>query len=76
MNRKLRCSKRQAMKINSKLFNDSAYSVLHKHRLTAREEQYIQKACRKYGGIILTAHEAAMHYMLGIPLLHEKVGTT
>lgn len=64
------------MKINSKLFDDSVHNILQNHRLTAREEQYIQKACRKYGGIILTAHEAATRYMLGIPLLHEKVSTT
>ena len=76
MNRKLRCTKRQAMKINSKLLDDSVSSILHNHRLTAREAQYIQRACLRYGGIIIAAHEVAMRYMLGIPLANEKAVTT
>ena len=46
MNRKLRCSKRQAKKLLGK-FSNSPVSILRNHRLTARETLFIQGMVRK-----------------------------
>lgn len=72
MNRKLRCSKRQVRKITAKLGDDSASSILRNHRLTAREQCYLDSLRRRYR-LLFNHYEQALYRLLGIPVLRVNV---
>lgn len=72
MNRKLRCSKRQVRKITSKLGDDSVSSILRNHRLTAREQCYMESLRHRFRTIFVS-YERDLYRLLGIPMLRVNV---
>ena len=66
MNRKLRCSKRQAKKIGRKIADGSIKSIFSNHWLTAREILFIDTYKFRNAYVYKAIHKLAMSKLTGI----------